>query len=489
MQEMLTVDPTPTARHDVLPSSPVAAYLRELHRRHGTTMGGTVATYIPELARADPRWFGIALATIDGTSYEVGDTRQPFTIQSVSKPFTYGLALDDLGEPEVRRRIGVEPTGDAFNAIELAAGSGMPLNPMVNAGAIAATSLIASDGAQSALDRIVDVHSGYAGRALTIDRAVFESERSTGHRNRAIAHLLRASGAIDDDPDGALERYFAQCSLTVDCRDLATMAATLANGGVNPATGRRVASERTVQAVLSVMATCGMYDSAGDWLFTVGVPAKSGVSGGVMAVVPGQLGIGVYSPPLDGRGNSVRGVAVCRDLSRDMGLHLVGTILPRVRPIRTRHSLAEIASKRLRSDAERAVLADLGHLAEVRELQGELTFLAMETAIRRLDEEAGQPRWSVLDLARVTRIDHGAALLISDLARTLHDGDRELLVCGGARHSTALHAMEAALTGEGMPPIRSFDDADRAREWCEDRILELNRPEGNGDQSSELADH
>ena len=360
---------------------------------------------------------------------------------------------------------------------------------MVNAGAIAAASLVLADGARSALDRILDCHSGYAGRALTIDRVVFESERATGHRNRAIGHLMRASGALDGDPDEALDRYFAQCSISVDGRDLATIAATLANGGVNPITGTRVASEATVRAVLSVMTSCGMYDSAGEWLFSVGVPAKSGVSGGVIAVVPGQLGIGVFSPPLDPRGNSVRGVAVCRDLSRELDLHLVGRGRPRVNPVRARHSVSEIASKRLRSEPDRAILASLGTFAEVRELQGELTFLAAEVATRGFAEPLGQPRWAVLDLARVDRLEPGAALVLADLAGTLQMVDRELVLSGATRYRAAVADVDATLRATGQAPILTFDDVDLAREWCEDRILELSHVDDQDAGPTALADH
>ena len=207
---------TPLAPDPGRPIAPVQAYLERVHARHRELADGEVATYIPALAVADPAWYGIALVTVDGTDYQAGDSRQPFTIQSISKPFTYGLVLDDLGEPSVRRRIGVEPTGDAFNSITLAPGSGTPLNPMVNAGAIAAASLVRRPTAS----RRWTGSSRYSARPPA-DRSpsttvVFASERETGHRNRAIAHLLRASGVVDGDPDAALERYFAQCSVVVD---------------------------------------------------------------------------------------------------------------------------------------------------------------------------------------------------------------------------------------------------------------------------------
>jgi glutaminase len=474
---------------DLEPAAPVTSYLERLRSRHTSLVEGAVATYIPELAKANPAWFGIALTTVDGASYEVGDARQPFTIQSISKPLTYALALEDLGESAVRRRIGVEPTGDAFNSITLAPGSGSPLNPMVNSGAIAAASLIRDSAGRSAADRIVDHTGAFAGRVLTVDEAVLESERSTGHRNRAIAHLLRASGVLDSEPDEALDRYFAQCSVSIDVHDLSVIAATLANGGVNPLTGERVASSSTVRAVLSVMTSCGMYDSAGDWLFAVGLPAKSGVSGGIMAVVPGQLGIGIFSPPLDAHGNSVRGIAVCRDLVRDLDLHLVGRGRPRVAPIRSRRAVSEIASKRLRDESDRAVLATSGKLAEVRELQGELTFLAAEAATRGLDERIGTPRWVVLDLRHVEGVEAGALSLVADLVRGLRSAGRNLALSGVGAFPGIVERVDAILVDGGLDPVRVFADVDRAREWCEDHVIALHRDQDPSGVSVDLIDH
>ena len=473
---------------DIEPAAPVTTYLERLHSRHANLLEGAVATYIPELAKADPAWFGIALTTVDGASYDVGDARQPFTIQSISKPLTYGLALEDLGEAAVRSRIGVEPTGDAFNSITLAPGSGAPLNPMVNSGAIAAASLIRDVDSRPAGARIVEHMSAFAGRSLAIDAAVLESERSTGHRNRAIAHLLMASGALDAQPHEALDRYFQQCSVSIDAHDLSVMAATLANGGINPLTGIRVASVSTVRAVLSVMTSCGMYDSAGDWLYAVGLPAKSGVSGGIMAVVPGQLGIGIFSPPLDPHGNSVRGIAVCRDLVQDLDLHLVGRGRPRVGPIRHRHGVSEIASKRHRVEADRAILASASAFAEVRELQGEVSFLAAEVATRGL-EAIGQPRWIVLDLRHVKSVDRGAALLIGDLVKDLRVAGRDLALSGAGAFSEAVAMVDAHLVGSGSDPIQTFRDIDLAREWCEDEVLSLHREGEVAGGPLDLADH
>ncbi len=453
-------------------ASPVATFLERVHERHRDRTDGTVATYIPALAAADSSWFGVALMTVDGTGYDVGDSRQPFTIQSISKPFTYGLVLDALGEPEVRRRIGVEPTGDAFNSITLAPGSGIPLNPMVNAGAITAAAMVAMIPGVDPLSHVVERFSAAAGRRLGIDDAVHRSERDTGHRNRAIGHLLRASRALDDDPEAALDRYFAQCSITVDAVALATMAATLANGGVNPVSGERVLAAGTVRSVLSVMATCGMYDAAGEWLYTVGLPAKSGVAGGVLAVVPGELGIAIFSPPLDAQGNSVRGVEVCRDLVRELDLHLLGRGPASVPPLRARHTVGRLGSKRGRTPSERTVIARGAWQAEVRQLQGDLTFLAAERAIRGLEDPTGGPRWVALDLGRTTDIEPGAIGLLADLVVAMRADGRDLAVASGSAHLEALDALDARLAATGQPVVRRFPDGDRAREWGEESILD-----------------
>lgn len=303
-------------------ASPLRGQLLDLHARLLPLSDGTVAGYIPELARAHTDWFGVSVATLDGQICEVGDVLVPFTLQSISKPLVYGLALDHHGLEAVRRRVGVEPTGDPFNAI-MVDGRSRPHNPMVNAGAIATTDMIPGAGPTERLRVLLDALRRYTGREMAIDGAVFTSERETGHRNRAIAYLMRNFGALSSRLDESLDLYFQQCSVLVTTRDLAAIAATLANGGVSPITGERAIEAANVRHVLSVMYSCGMYDSAGEWAFDVGLPAKSGVAGGILAVVPGQGGIGVFSPPLDSSGNSVRGVAVCRELARCYDLHLL----------------------------------------------------------------------------------------------------------------------------------------------------------------------
>jgi glutaminase len=270
----------------------------------------------------NPELFSICIVTVDGQTYKVGDYQQQFTIQSISKVFAYGLALEDHGRDYVLTRVGVEPTGDAFNAIILDEKSKRPYNPMVNAGAIATTSLIKGNGPTESLNRVLEMFSKYTGRDTMVDISVFTSERSTGHRNRAIAHLMLNFGMIDQNIEEVLDLYFQQCAVMVNCQDLAVMAATMANKGVNPVTGEQALDSRYIKDILSVMYTCGMYNFAGEWAYKVGLPAKSGVCGGIMAVVPHKMGIGVFSPLLDVRGNSVRGVKVCEELSRRLGLHL-----------------------------------------------------------------------------------------------------------------------------------------------------------------------
>jgi len=297
--------------------------LTQLHDRHQSCRSGVVASYIPELAKMNPDAFSICVASVDGDLLSVGDDRQLFTIQSISKVFTYGMALEDRGRDMLLSKVGVEPTGDLFNSIiRLDENSKRPDNPMVNAGAIATTNLIQGNTATDRLNRVLQAFKAYAGRDLYVDSSVFMSERTTGHRNRALAHLMRHFEMMDDRIDETLDLYFQQCALLVDCRDLALMAATLANNGINPRSGDRAIKSEYVRDLLSVMYTCGMYNFAGEWAYRVGLPAKSGVSGGIIAVVPGKMGIAVFSPPLDVHGSSVRGVKVCEDLSNICKLHL-----------------------------------------------------------------------------------------------------------------------------------------------------------------------
>jgi len=292
-----------------------------LYEKYKDIQDGEVATYIPELAKADPNDFGICLATVDGQIFTAGDWDKEFTIQSMCKPFAFQMALERHGRDATLERVGVEPSGDAFNSIELHPKTARPYNPMINAGAIAIASLIKQNPVDAGIQAFVERMEQAAGRKLRIDEDVLASESATGHRNRAIAYFMLNFDIIDPEVHVALQQYFSQCSLLVNCRDMALMAATLANMGTQPVTGQRVFDFQYIKYVLTVMFTCGLYDYAGGWAYEVGVPAKSGVGGGIFAVVNRQLGIGVYSPRLDAQGNSVRGILVCKELASHLGLH------------------------------------------------------------------------------------------------------------------------------------------------------------------------
>ena len=301
-------------------------YLEDLYLKYKHLREGAVASYIPELAKVDPDLFSICVITVDGQVYQVGDYNQLFTIQSISKVFVYGMALEEHGRDYVLTKVGVEPTGEAFNSIILDERSKRPYNPMVNAGAIATTSLIKGSGPTERLNRMLDMFQRYIGHEIFVDISVFMSERTTGHRNRGMAHLMLNFGMIDEHIDEALDLYFQQCSVMVNCHDLALMAATIANNGVNPITGERAVDAQYVRDILSVMYTCGMYNFAGEWVYKVGLPAKSGVSGGIIVIVPNQIGIAVFSPLLDTNGNSIRAIKVCEDISQEFGLHLFDSL-------------------------------------------------------------------------------------------------------------------------------------------------------------------
>ncbi|CDK00920.1 Glutaminase [Microbacterium sp. C448] len=283
---------------------------------------GGVADYIPSLAAADPERLAFAVVGPRGRVTSVGDDDVEFTIQSVSKPFVLALALEELGRDAVLARVGVEPSGEPFNAISLEAGTGRPANPMVNAGAIVTSSLLGEGDEFSRAETIVAGLSRFAGRTLTVDEEVYRGESETGHRNRALAYLTRSHDIIRGDVPTVVETYFRQCSVLVTVRDLAVMGATLAFGGVNPVTGERVVREDVARDVVSVMASCGMYDYSGEWLLRVGLPAKSGVSGALLAIAPSQFGVATFSPRLDRHGNSVRGIQILERMSGEFGMHV-----------------------------------------------------------------------------------------------------------------------------------------------------------------------
>jgi glutaminase len=448
------------------PASPVRGLIDRIHgAAAGLPVEGSLADYIPELADAEPDLLGLAAVSGEGESHEVGDTRISFTIQSISKALVYGLALDDRGVEGVAERVGVEPTGEAFNSIRLEDGTGRPYNPMVNAGAIAVTGLVRAVHPDERIARITETVSRYTGRPAIVDERVYASERDTGHRNRAIAHLLRNFGVIDEDPEGVLDVYFRQCSILVSCHDLAMIGATLANKGVNPITGARAIAEGHVPSVLSVMATCGMYDSAGQWLFDVGLPAKSGVAGGILAVLPGQVGIGAFSPRLDSYGNSVRGVWMCREVSRTFGLHLFDPPRPALTAVRRTRTAATRPSRRRRARAAAERIQADGDAIVLHELHGDLGFSVAAAAARRILADAPTGGEVIVDVSRTSAIDLPGAAIVARLQAALGARGSRLHIVGAAAHP----ALDDLVRNTDA---MSWAEADDALQWCEDRLLE-----------------
>lgn len=295
----------------------------EAHARYRDLTAGAVADYIPVLATADPALFGVSVAVVDGEMHEAGDTRVEFSVQSISKAFVYALVCEAYGHDAVRDRVGVNNTGLPFNSVmALELNDGHPMNPMVNTGALTATAMMPGGTPAEQWENIRTGLSRFAGRPLELDGVVYRSESETNIRNRAIARLLESYGRIQTDPLEVVDVYTRQCALRVTARDLAVMGATLADGGVNPVTGQRVVSAQVCRDTLAVLASTGLYERSGEWLFEIGLPAKSGVAGGVVAVAPGKGAIGTFSPPLDSAGNSVRGQRATAYLSRALGLNL-----------------------------------------------------------------------------------------------------------------------------------------------------------------------
>ncbi|NYG59269.1 glutaminase [Nocardioides daedukensis] len=387
--------------------SPIPDYLQEVLAACAPATGA-VADYIPELAAADPDRLAICIATPDGAVYTAGDTDVEFTIQSMSKPFVYALAIADLGLKGVLAKVDVEPSGEAFNVISLEEESGRPENPMINAGAILTHSLVRGADDEERFERILEMFSKLAGRELSVDEEVFASEWSTTHRNLAMGHMLKAVGVMEADPVRVVRGYVRQCAIKVTCRDLAVMAATLAGGGVHPVSGERLLSREVTRQALSVMTTCGMYDAAGDWVTTVGIPAKSGVSGGILGALPGQVGLAVFSPRLDVHGHSVRGVEVFGRLSADMGLHMMDVAPQPTAALRQQYA-----------DDSRTVYR----------LQGNLRFAGTETVVRAVSEADVETERVVLDLTRVNSVDDVSRRMLDEVVRRLAiDGVRVELI-------------------------------------------------------------
>ncbi|NLE98447.1 MAG: glutaminase [Propionibacterium sp.] len=391
----------------------VSDYLADAIHDVDVNRAGALAGYIPELANADAERLAAVFATVDGTVYGAGNVDTPFTIQSISKPFVYALALADRGFHAVLAKVGVEPSGEAFNEISLEPGTGRPRNPMINAGAITTHALAGSPGVRAAArtQRVIDGLSAFAGRRLSVDEAVCTSEMAHAHRNLAIAHMLRSHDILTEDPREVVDGYIRQCAVLVTTRDLAMMAATLANHGLNPRSGERVVEESVIRHVLSVMATCGMYDAAGDWATQVGIPAKSGVAGGLIGALPGQVGIATFSPRLDEHGNSVRGLQLFEQFSADMGLHVM-SVPPAARSVVRSHH----------------VVGDGTNAIRVLQLQGGIRFAGAEKIVREVEVAAPTEHTVALDLTLVSSIDNVAQRMLRELTRRLDEGGHRMIL-------------------------------------------------------------
>jgi glutaminase len=297
----------------------VKRLLQEAHAKFAGTTDGKNADYIPALAQVDPKLFGIALVTPDGKVYEVGDSTSLFSIQSISKVFTMARVMQDRGEQSFLDGVGVDATGQVFNSIvAVEQYKGHQMNPLVNPGAIATSGAVPGASDAEKWSKILATHEAFAGRKLEVNQPVYQSEAATNQRNQAIAALMFAYGLIGDDPKLVTDVYTRQCSINVSAHDLAVMAGTLANGGRNPVTKQQVIDPTHVPKILAVMATAGLYDDSGIWLFHTGLPAKSGVGGGIIAVAPGRFGIAAFSPPLDAAGNSVRAQLAIRHVAEGL---------------------------------------------------------------------------------------------------------------------------------------------------------------------------
>ena len=455
-------------------ASAIQELLQDLHQRLAGCTDGAVADYIPELAKACPDDFGIVVAMADGRIYEVGDTDKLFTIQSISKPFAYGLALQKLSLEHMHRKVGVEPSGEAFNAISLDPATGIPRNPMINAGAIATSAQIQHFAGHEAETLLLHYFSQLAGRPLDIDMEVYASERDTGHRNRAISHLLRNFDVIEADVEPGLDLYFRQCSIRVTCRDLGVMAATLACQGRNPLTGARPLDPEVTVQMLSLMGTCGMYDYAGQWLHDVGMPAKSGVGGGVLAVVPGRFGIATYAPPLDNFGNSVRGVAACKELSRRLDLHLYNQNPQGKTAIRRSYSGLQSHSRRWRPNAQAVRLRDQGEALRVLHAQGVLDFAATEQLLATLEQLLrGGARVILIDLHQVQELPPQSLVMLLD-ALALLGREGAAVVLSRGQH-LRLEVDSRVLTE--LEHVHQQEELDLALELAESLLLQAIAPD------------
>ncbi len=439
---------------------PVPQYLADILDTVRDQDEGERADYIEKLKNADPDKLGLALCTTAGHLYAVGDCEYEFSIQSVSKPFVYALALDIYGPEEVHKYVGVEPSGEGFNKLSLDR-DGRPANPLINAGAITVNQLIGGPNipVKDRVEKIRDYLSRLAGRKLSIDEEIFESEIAGADRNMAIAHMLREVGMVVDEAYDAVSSYIYQCSVLVNVQDLAVMAATLANGGTQPITGEKILSAEACRVTQAVMVSAGMYDASGRWMVRVGIPAKSGVSGGLIGTMPGQMGIASLSPRLDEKGNSVRGVKIFNELSDALGLNLMSSdfyIAPGIRSVQRKGPTTVV------------------------ELQGSINFIAAEKILHELVQRDLIGENLVLDVSGVTSFNKAGRKMIKDGLMQFRDQGATVAIYDpdGAlpdyefSDGSIAESVEDLTVSFSVPaaPRRVFDAITKPRHWWEDRI-------------------
>ena len=402
--------PTITGERRQLPvESPISHYLEHVLDEVRHIDDGEVSEGLPRIDTGNPTELAAAVCTVTGNVYAVGDADVPFTIQSISKSFVYALALQKIGREKVFETVGTEASGEPFNELSLDQETNRPMNPMINAGAIAINQLI--NGENSSVEDRVELIRAFlselAGHELKVNEEVIDSELEGSNRNLAIAHMLASHGVIHDDPRQAVISYQRQCSVEVTVRDLAVMSATLANGGVQPVTGKRVLEQDACRLTLAMMGTAGMYDGSGRWMSTVGIPAKSGVSGGLLGTLPGELGLATLSPRLDPKGNSVRGVEIFERFSEEMGLHLM-------------------ASDPIGVHAVRAI--EEGDSESVIQLQGSMHFASTERALDTVSDHEFTGGRIVLDVSRVTSFRRVSRTMILEGLRHLREDGFEVAI-------------------------------------------------------------
>jgi len=449
--------------------SPLLEFIETQHKSILADTSGAPADYIPELAIVNPDQFGIALTTVDGITHAVGDCSVEFTIQSISKAFVYCLAIERMGADRVFKKIGVEPSGEAFNSIRLKEDN-RPFNPMVNSGAISCTGLICDDATDDAFPVILEFLSDFAGRQLTVNENVFYSEKSTGDRNRAIGWLLKNNNQFEYGVDKILDVYFRQCSILVTAKDLAVMAATLAKNGVNPLTNKRIVSPETAVKGLSIMVSAGMYDYSGEWTYRIGLPAKSGVGGGIVAVLPSEFGLGVFSPPLDELGNSVRGIQVCQELSSYFKLHLLQGEDTFENCIRNVYDLSKIRSVHARKPADADILDQHGIKCSVIELGGSITLIHSDAITRAITNIIDQ-EFIIISLQKVNKISPGAVRILKEFFKNIEDAETEILFCGAQNDDIDRRDVFEGFQEFTKTSTLHYPNLNQAIEWVEEQLI------------------